>query len=94
VAPKRETLLVRKVLKWLRDRGWWAEKFHGGPYQRAGIPDILALHPQSRPLWIECKTGVAEPTTVQKVVMAELLAAGCRVVVVRELSDLEALERV
>lgn len=39
-----ETLLVRRILKALEKHGAWAFKVHGGPSQRAGLPDIIACY--------------------------------------------------
>jgi Holliday junction resolvase len=38
----RETRITSRILKLVRDAGWYAEKIHGGAFQATGIPDILA----------------------------------------------------
>jgi len=68
-------------------------KIHGGPFQRAGLPDILAFKPGHAPLWIEAKVGANEPTLVQRVTMTQLQQAGCRVLIVREGDDFEEIIR-
>lgn len=39
-----ESQLTKKMIKALRNRGAWCFKVHGGPYQSAGIPDIVGCH--------------------------------------------------
>ena len=38
----------------MRSKGWWCKKLHGGKYQ-SGLPDLLALHPLHGHRWIETK---------------------------------------
>jgi len=40
----REKVLTDQVLKYLRARGGWWVKIHGGPYQTSGIPDIVGCY--------------------------------------------------
>ena len=68
--------IVNAILKVLRIRGYWAEKIHGGPYQRMGTPDIIACSPQGQFIGIEVKRPGKEPTPVQLRVIAEIREAG------------------
>ena len=38
----REAALVTKIKKALEKEGCWVLKVHGGPYQQAGVPDLIA----------------------------------------------------
>lgn len=55
MAHKPETGLVRDIRKMLEESfpGFYF-KTHGGPYQRAGLPDIIGLH-RGRFIGIEVK---------------------------------------
>lgn len=39
-----EAKIVDKILKYLRKRGGWWMKVHGGMFQVGGIPDIIGCH--------------------------------------------------
>ena len=58
--PSRQPLektIVQQIVKALKEQGVsWCIKTHGGPFQAAGIPDILAIAPMTgRLLGIEVK---------------------------------------
>lgn len=57
-----EYRIVQKMKKLIRSRGGWCVKIHGGPYQDAGTPDILACY-KGRFIAVEVKTsrGVTRP---------------------------------
>lgn len=57
-----EYRIVQNIKKLIRTRGGWCVKIHGGPYQDAGTPDILACY-KGRFVAIEVKTsrGVVRP---------------------------------
>lgn len=38
-----ESTITKNICKELKNRGIWHMKIHGGPYQRAGIPDLLVI---------------------------------------------------
>ena len=49
-------------------------KIHGGPYQMAGIPDLLAVY-QGLSIWIEVKAPKKKPTNLQLKRMRDLKKA-------------------
>ena len=40
-----ERAITKQIMRYLQglDRSWWM-KVHGGPYQKAGVPDILGCY--------------------------------------------------
>ncbi len=59
----------------LREHNVFAEKLHGGPWQRAGMPDILAVM-NGCALFIEVKVPGNRATPIQEHVMKEIRASG------------------
>lgn len=45
---------LQRLCLYLRARGWYIKKLHGGKYQ-SGLPDLLALHSVHGLRWIEMK---------------------------------------
>ena len=45
---------ARRLRLYMRSRGWYTKKLHGGKYQ-SGLPDLLAIHPIHGIKWIETK---------------------------------------
>lgn len=37
-----EKQVENKIKKWLKDKGYWFFKVHGGLFQTVGVPDIIA----------------------------------------------------
>lgn len=70
-----EYRIVQNIKKLIRTRGGWCVKIHGGPYQDAGTPDLLACY-KGRFIAIEVKTsrGVARPE--QKVAQQGIIKSG------------------
>lgn len=70
-----EYRIVQNIKKLIRSRGGWCVKIHGGPYQDAGTPDLLACY-KGRFIAIEVKTarGVARPE--QKATQRAITASG------------------
>lgn len=84
-------------LKSLEKRGlpiWWF-KVHGGPYQKAGIPDLHITY-EGRSAWIELKAPGAKASPLQESTIKKLRAAGSPVEVIDNfesfLNFLNALE--
>jgi len=73
-----EKTIVAAIMRGLKARGVrWMVKTHGGPYQTAGLPDIIAVAPGSgRLLGIEVKRPGGRPTELQKATLARINAAG------------------
>lgn len=61
---KPETLIVEKIMLRLQAEGGFWIKIHGGPFQLAGIPDILGCY-KGRFIGIEVKCPGEVPTTLQ-----------------------------
>ena len=70
-----EYRIVQNIKKLIRSRGGWVVKIHGGPYQDAGTPDLLACY-KGRFIAVEVKTarGVARPE--QRAAQQAVAAAG------------------
>lgn len=85
----KESTIVAAVLKYLRARGYWAAKLHGGPYQMAGLPDVLAIK-GGLATWVEVKRPGEKPTAIQESMMRTLANAGSIVIVATSIEDLEA----
>jgi len=43
-----------RLILYMRTKGWWCKKLHGGKYQ-SGLPDLVAMHPIYGIKWIETK---------------------------------------
>lgn len=87
-----EANLVGRAVRWLRTTHpsvWWL-KVHGGPYQRAGIPDLL-LCCRGRLLAVEFKAPGEAPTRLQALELASLAEAGAATLVCASLESFVAL---
>ena len=85
--PKKpETKLSNQVLPRLRAEGGWWVKIHGGPFQEAGIPDIIGCW-KGHFVGIELKIEGEKPTGLQKQVLNALHLAGARVGVAYSIED-------
>ena len=76
--PLEKTVQAR-IVKALQGEGVaWVLKTYGGPYQRAGIPDILCIAPNTgRLVGIEVKRAAGiEPTALQKAQLRKINSAG------------------
>jgi len=50
-----EAIIQEKIIKFLRERGWYVKSTHGNMYQH-GFPDLFAVkRAYGRPRWIEVK---------------------------------------
>lgn len=78
----REATIVAAIVRVAESLGWKPIKIHGGPYQLAGLPDLLCLQ-RGRAVWLEVKQPGKKASAIQTHRMAELEAKGgtpCRVV--------------
>jgi len=66
----REAILVTKIKKALEKEGCWVLKVHGGPYQQAGVPDLIVCF-KSDFIALEVKTPErrSSVTALQKATM-------------------------
>lgn len=91
----KEAAIVRKILVLLQARGAWTLKVHGGPFQRPGVPDILACLPRpgGPPLFLalEVKRPGETATKLQARELAAIRAAGGLAAVVTSAEDVESL---
>jgi len=81
-----ESSIVTAIVRVAESLGWWTMKIHGGPYQLAGVPDLLCLK-AGRAVWLEVKQPGKKPTPIQVRRMAEIEAKGgarCHVVTSKE----------
>lgn len=93
MAPQKESDLVTKILKDLRGQypGSFWTKIHGGPYQRAGIPDIVGCH-KGRFIGFEVKLPGKEHTItpLQTYTLEELSKAGAITGLITSYDDVDA----
>lgn len=71
----KESQLAVKVVGAIRERGHYAVKLGGGPYQTPGLPDVLAVV-NGRAVMVELKVGSNKPTPLQALTLERLKAAG------------------
>jgi len=82
-----EKTIVNKVMAEAKRLGWWVLNVHGGPYQMAGLPDILVIK-AGRAAWMEVKVPGKDPTRLQRHKIKELIeVAGCPATVVYSVGD-------
>lgn len=72
---KPETRVVGKIMDRLHAEGGFWFKVHGGPFQMAGLPDILGCY-KGRFIGIEVKCPGNKPTALQLEVGNMILKAG------------------
>ncbi len=71
-----EKAITKKIMGRLNELGFWTLKIHGGAYQMAGLPDILAIK-EGKAYWIEVKRPGGKPTALQLKRLRDLKEAGC-----------------
>lgn len=81
-----EARLSKSIMKAWRERGAWCFKVHGSQFQPAGIPDIVGVY---RGTFIACESKMPgnEPSRIQLHRIAQITAAGGRVVVAYSVED-------
>ncbi len=82
----RESTIVAAIVRVAESLGWWSMKIHGGPYQLAGVPDLLLLKNGSA-VFFEVKQPGRQPTAIQRRRMNEIETKGgapCHVVTSKE----------
>lgn len=85
-----EYRIVQKVKKYIRSRGGWVVKIHGGPYQDPGTPDLLACY-LGRFLAIEVKTPRGVASDEQLAAQDAIIASGGRAIITHSVSDVAAV---
>lgn len=76
-SSSREKPLVNRILVKLRERGAFADKIHGGPFQLDSIPDVLACY-RGTYVGVEVKRagGGSGPTRKQLYIIEKIREAG------------------
>jgi hypothetical protein len=77
-----ESSIVAAIVRVAKTAGWWCMKIHGGPFQLAGVPDLLCIK-QGRAVFLEVKQPGKKPTPIQVRRMNEIETQGgavCHVV--------------
>ena len=86
----KESGIVRKITKYLRDRGWLVEKLHGSIYQRAGLPDLFALK-DGKIAFFEVKRPKGKVSAIQEYTLKELKEHGAIVGVVHSVEEVDCI---
>lgn len=80
-----EATLTRKVLAYLKpleqSGAAWVLKIHGGPAQKAGVPDVLVIY-QGRHFLMELKGDDGELSKLQSIQIGKIRRAGGKAYVV------------
>lgn len=63
--------IVAAIVRSAKKQGWWTMKIHGGPYQPAGIPDLLLVK-NGQAFFLEVKQPGKHPTPIQVRRMQEI----------------------
>lgn len=85
-----ESRLSRQIMDYVRARGGFVFKIHGGPLTMSGLPDITGVY-RGYSIWIETKMPEGKgPTPIQLVRHREIEATGGHVRVARSIADVEA----
>jgi len=81
-----------KTLKRSGEAVWWL-KLHGGPMQKAGVPDLLVIR-EGRHFLFEIKNPGGKATQLQQILINKVNAAGGFATVVHSVDDVKnALEK-
>jgi len=94
MATKPETLIVNKLISYIKAQGGDAWHVHGSALQRAGEPDIDGWIPTrwgAAHIKVEVKTPEGRPTALQLVMLRKYHKAGYLVGVVTCVQDLKIL---
>src|SRR5262245_24500684 len=78
MAKKRETRRQKKIQKLLRaefGKDIWLTKIHGGPFQDAGLPDLMGYY-RGYGFAFEVKEPDGEPSELQLETLADMKRAG------------------
>jgi Holliday junction resolvase len=88
--PASERSITESIRRFLRRRGWWYYKVHGGRFGQAGVPDVVAVG-KGRTIWLEVKTQTGRCTPRQLTTQAEMRRAGAEVYVVRSAHEVRQI---
>jgi hypothetical protein len=84
------TAAITKFLSKEKNSGrrLWFVKLHGGPYQRAGMPDLVVVY-AGGVFFFEVKSENGEPTRLQLFTIEQLKMAGATAMVVRSVDEVK-----
>jgi len=89
----KESAIVTRLLRMLRERGHWATKVHVSNFQQTGTPDILACV-AGKFLALEVKADTSKkPTPMQVKNLEEISGAGGMAQVIWSVEQLELILR-
>ena len=90
-----EAKITKQIIDYLKSlkreghRIWWL-KLHGGPMQRAGVPDLEVIF-HGRHLFFEIKAPGKKPTQLQQIQIDRINEAGGEARVVHSVKRVEAI---
>lgn len=85
-----EYRIVQKIKKYVRSRGGWVVKVHGGPYQDPGTPDLIVCY-RGAFLAIEVKTPRGVASNAQRATQDDIIAAEGRAIITSSVDDVAAV---
>lgn len=86
----KESRIISKLKAEVTRLGGVAVKLHGGPYQEAGLPDLVAVL-DGETYWLEAKTETGSASPIQERQHERLRAAGANVHVVRSVGEVRKI---
>ena len=92
--PILEKEIQKRILAWLRKRGFSVDVISSGLYNRSGIADIVGCTNTGKFFAVEVKRGANKPSKLQVKWLEEKKALGCLVYVANSVENLkEQLEK-
>jgi hypothetical protein len=93
----KESTVTRNIVAYLKDlkrtgKRIWFSKLHGGPMQKAGLPDLIVLY-RGVFLAIEIKRPGGKATPLQLHTLAEMEKAGAQTIVASSVEDVAGFIR-
>jgi|TARA_R110000744_G_scaffold92006_11_gene178376 hypothetical protein len=86
-----EKTITKNIQAWLKSQpNVWHFKVHGGPFQTAGIPDLIVCA-NSRLVGIEVKQPGKKPTPLQSSTIRQIHASGGIAAVVTSLDEVKTI---
>ena len=90
---RREAVIQKELVFFLRMRGWFVKSTHGNLYQ-SGFPDLFCCHATYGPRWVEVKLpGMrgSHFTTAQLEIFPQMCACGAGVWVITGVAEYKKL---
>jgi hypothetical protein len=70
-----ESSITKSIQRHAKSCGWWQMKIAGGPFQKAGVPDLLLIK-GGKAVFLEVKQPGKKATLLQQQVMKEISETG------------------